>query len=80
MAETYHRHVVYHRWFTGDIFRPLVSVPTLKEAVDYVDEVKGQIPSDRKMKIIDLEHIDMGDMLIAEECSDLIAKFRAERT
>ena len=78
MSETYHRHIVYHRWIEGDMYRPLMSFETLRDAVDYFDELIEQIPT-KQMKVIDLEHIDMGDMMVRHECQDLIAQFRALR-
>lgn len=73
--ERYARHIVYHKWMDADIFRPFVSFDTLKEAVAFCDEQEGR----KVLKLIDLEHLDMGDMLVADECSELIARFRAER-
>ena len=76
--ERYCRHIVYRRWISDDIFRPLVSFDTLRDAVDYFDETFEQ-NSNMQMKVIDLEHIDMGDMMLRHECHDLIAQFRALR-
>ena len=76
--ERYCRHIVYHRWTPEDTYRPLMSFDTLKEAVDYYDELIDQVPN-KDMKVIDLEHIDLGNMLKAEDCAELIAGFRAMR-
>lgn len=76
MDETYFRHIVYHRWFEGDIYRPLMSYATLDAAVAYHDIIQEQTPN-RDMKIIDLEHIDMGDMLVHEDSAEIVASIRA---
>lgn len=75
MAEVYNRHIVYHKWAEEDIFRPLASFETLREAVAYFDKLIDQIPT-KLMKVIDLEHIDMGDMLVHPDCRDLIDRIR----
>ena len=74
--ERYYRHIVYHKWFPGDIFRPMMSFPNLADAVKYVDTV-GESGDQRTHKIIDLEHIDMGDMLIHPDVQDLIEHIRS---
>ena len=79
MAEQYNRHIVYHKWCEDDIFRPLVSFESLKDAVAYFDKLIEQVPT-KLMKIIDLEHIDMGDMLVAHECRELIDRIRSKQT
>lgn len=77
-AERYYRCIVYHRFIPSDQFRPLMSYPTLADAVVYVDLCRKH-GNEREMKIIDLEHIDMGDMLVHPDCADMIARIRAER-
>jgi hypothetical protein len=76
--ERYHRHIVYHKFFPDDQFRPYVSVPTLADAVRVYDDAKddGIV---REMKVIDVEHIDMGDMLVHPDCTELVAQIRARR-
>ena len=75
--ETYHRNIVYHRLFRDDIFRPFVSFPTLRDAVEFYDE-RIEKGCNQEMKIIDLEHIDMGDMLVHSEAEELIAVLRTQ--
>ena len=80
MAEQYGRVVVYHKWVEGDIFRPLVSFSSLKDAVNFVDEQRASSGprAKREMKVIDLEHIDMGDMMVHPDCRELIDRIRAD--
>jgi hypothetical protein len=75
MMETYARHIIYRRC-PGDTFRPHISVATLREAVAIVDSQFDGC----EYKVIDLEHLDLGDMLKAEACADLVARFRLEAT
>ncbi|WP_028058347.1 hypothetical protein [Candidatus Solirubrobacter pratensis] len=71
--ERYARNIVYHRFVPGDQFRPHASFDTLVEAVQYADEVAKQ----REVMVIDVEHIEMGDMLVHPACADLVARATA---
>jgi hypothetical protein len=77
--KTYARYIVYGRWSTApgepeDIYRPHASFFTLIEAIDYfdsaiADDAGGPGPT-CQYKLIDLEHLDLGDVMLAR-------KFRA---
>jgi hypothetical protein len=73
MSETYARHIVYRKLTQQDQFRPHVSFDTLVEAVGYADEIRNGY----EVKVIDLEHIDMGDMLTHPDCAALVARIRS---
>ena len=70
--ERYARHIVYRRWSGGGQFRPHASFDTLARAVEYVDGARAD-----EYKVIDVEHIDLGNMLTAPECADLVRTIRA---
>jgi hypothetical protein len=73
----YARYIVYGCWSTApgepeDIYRPHESFDTLIEAIDYfdsaiADDAGGPGPT-CQYKMIDLEHLDLGDMMLAPEC------------
>lgn len=75
--KTYARFVVYGRWSRApgepkEIFRPLASFYTSTEAIEYLDtaaaENAGGPGPTCQYKLIDLEHVDLGDMMHASEC------------
>ena len=80
--ERYARHIVY-RGYSGEgaredeMFHVHRSFDTLREAIIYVDDVKGVGPYG--YRVIDIEHIGLGDMLVASECRALVARIRASR-
>ena len=79
--ERYARHIVYTRWAgpptaREEPYRPHASFETLAEAVRYVDAARAD-NRPWEMKVIDIEHLEMGNMLTAKECADLVARIRA---
>lgn len=79
--ERYARHIVYRRWNASDTYRPTASFDTLREAIKHTDELLetralGGGP-DWQYKVIDLEHIDLGDMLTAPDAGLTVARIRA---
>jgi hypothetical protein len=78
--ERYARHIVYTRWAgpnarPGEPWRPHASFDTLAEAVRYVDSAE-RTNQPWETKVIDLEHIDHGDMLTAGVCADMVSRIR----
>jgi hypothetical protein len=79
--KTYARYIVYGRWETAsgepdDIYRPHESFYTLVEAIDYfdsaiADNANGPGPT-CQYKLIDLEHLDVGDVMRAKECRAMV--------
>lgn len=83
--KAYARFVVYGRWSTApgepkDIYRPHASFPTTIEAIDYLDsataENTGGPGPTCQYKLIDLEHLDLGDMMRASECRAVVETAR----
>ena len=74
--ERYARHVVYSD-YTSRVMRPTASFDTLREAVRYADRLAE---GGAQVKVIDLEHLDLGDMLTAKDCRELLARIRASVT
>jgi hypothetical protein len=74
--KSYARYIVYARWPTApgepeDIYRPQESFHTSIEAIDYfdsaiADDANGPGPT-CQYKLIDLEHLDLGDVMLAPE-------------
>jgi hypothetical protein len=83
--KTYARFIVYGRWSTApgepkDIYRPLASFFTSIQAIDYLDsaaaENAGGPGPTCQYKLIDLEHLDLGDMMRASECRAMVEATR----
>jgi hypothetical protein len=83
--KTYARFIVYGRWSTAagepkDIYRPLASFDTSIEAIEYLDsaaaENAGGPGPTSQYKLMDLEHLDLGDMMRASECRAMVEATR----
>lgn len=75
--ERYARCIVYRSW-GRDLpasYRPVASFDTLWDAVIYADAVLlGD--GDDFIKVIDVENLEMGDMLTAEDCAPMVKRIR----
>lgn len=84
-GKTYARFIVYGRWSTApgepkDIYRPHATFHLPIEAIEYLDsavaENAGGPGPTCQYKLIDLEHLDLGDMMRASECRAMVEATR----